>query len=80
MRDRNNEKLQTLPEAIVPLGAFNSPSLVLRKIPVNVKPNPEKVGKPTSARAYGPLDPFQDDIFNARLEGAQSDATIRRGF
>ena len=25
------------------------------------EPNPEKVGKPTSAAAYGPLEPFRGD-------------------
>jgi hypothetical protein len=29
----------------VPLGAFNFPGSLLRKIPVSVKPNPEKVVK-----------------------------------
>ena len=33
------------PAVYVPLGALNSPNSVLRKIPVNVKPNPEKVEK-----------------------------------
>ena len=53
IHEQINENLTRLREAIiplspssyVPLGALNSPDSVLRKIPVNVKPNPEKVEK-----------------------------------
>ena len=52
------------PSSYVPLGALNSPNSVLRKIPVNVKPNPEKVEKNLFDRVFEALDPFKGDVFS----------------
>ena len=41
---------------------------------------PWKGWKVSAGGCSGPLDPFQGDILNVRLEGAQSNATIRCGF